>query len=202
MICKDCGEETGDNREHPEERIPCPQCGSKRRVIHASGSVILPAFRMMPPSVTPSNFLAAAKTILRAMHVLVADGSLSLAANLLGAHCLEISLKAFLSSHQFPEKGLRTEIGHDLQKAWTLSVDRGLPLDKTPPHWCELLAACHSHPYRLRYPSSNAVLVLPSQETLLQEMEKVISLVECVFRSNPISDFGFIRPPISVYSDQ
>ena len=24
----------------------------------------------------------------------------------------------------------------------------------------------------------------------------------CVFRSNPISDFGFIRPPISVYSDQ
>ena len=43
----------------------------------------------------------------------------------------------------------------------------------------------------------------PDGETETQTTSEVTDTkASCIFRSNPISDFGFIRSPVSVYSDQ
>ena len=44
--CKDCGVEFGEVATDPESRIPCPRCGSKRRIGTANGALIVPAPKM------------------------------------------------------------------------------------------------------------------------------------------------------------
>ena len=176
MICKDCGNPV---EEDPECRIPCPHCGSTKRKITAHAGTKAPALEMTPPSTTPQSLLAAANNLVQAIDLLVAaNARVSLATGLLGAHSLEIALKAFLLHQGYAERDLINRVGHDLQEAWRQAVEHRLPLEVPTPHWCELLDACHKRPYIFRYPPSNTVMILPNPEVLLQELRRVMRLVE------------------------
>lgn len=160
MVCKDCGSYV---EEHLDDRVPCPRCGSKRRVMPSQGNTELPLMGLSPAAITPQSFLGEAKDIIRAIGILkdADEEKLNVPSALLGAHCLEISLKAFLLSRGFDEKALK-KLRHNLEKIWAKSIEKGLELGQVPADWCQKLDACHDYPYLLRYPRTNTALVLPS----------------------------------------
>jgi hypothetical protein len=95
---------------------------------------------------------------------------------LLAAHCVELSLKSFLLSRDWPEGALQ-KLDHDLIKAWSAARDAGLSLDPEPPYWCQLLQTVHDKPYFGRYPPANSGLVTPNPGELQTGITELIALV-------------------------
>jgi hypothetical protein len=97
---------------------------------------------------------------------------------LLAGHALETSLKAYLLANGWSEDQIRTQIGHDLNRAWTHAESSGLSLPSaTPPDWCDKLNKAHASPYLLRYPPTNTGIVLPNLGQLSANVRGVYDLV-------------------------
>lgn len=111
---------------------------------------------------------------------LVLKGSPPILAHPLGmlmAHSLELTLKAFLLSVGLTDDDLRREIGHDLTKAWKVSVANGLPIAQDPPYWCTTLNSAHNVPYHFRYAKVNTGLVLPPPKQIVVDLENTLKVV-------------------------
>ena len=115
------------------------------------------------------NFFDGAKIIQKSGNQIPA-----LAFGLLLAHSLELVLKAFLLSINSDEEKLRKKLGHDLVKAWNLSVENGLNIEATVPNWCEILNGAHNVPYHYRYAKINTAIVVPPPAQTIDDLGDVL----------------------------
>lgn len=93
---------------------------------------------------TAQDFLKAAETL----DPVVVPGPFGF----VSAQCLELVLKAFLLVKGMTEKDFTSKrgIGHKVDEAWTLCVQKGLGLDAAMPTWAEHCARGHESPYLFR----------------------------------------------------
>lgn len=125
---------------------------------------------------TPEGFLADASDLIVTLRALAKDGPHTLARCLMAGHCLETTLKAHLLQSGFTEGQLR-KVGHDLENAWRLTVQHGLPFSADPPSWVAQLAGTHGSPYPARYPKTNTGIVVPGVATLSDYLQEVVEAV-------------------------
>jgi len=123
------------------------------------------------------GFIRTAKDFHAALQIL-ASSSLQSApvVSVLAGHSLELGLKAFLLQTGRTESELRS-LGHDLAKTWDDARNRGLPVEDSPPWWCEALSSAYDRPFMARYVRSNTGLVLPNTAALVTDLGLVLDQV-------------------------
>jgi hypothetical protein len=94
---------------------------------------------------------------------------------ILAAHCLELTLKAYLLHAGSDERELK-DIGHDLAKAWESCKRSGLGLGE-PPYWVQVLNYSHANPYFFRYPRADHKVAVPNTDELSKDIDAVLELV-------------------------
>lgn len=177
MICI-CGTYVEEDSDDPANRVPCPECGSTKRVISGCGNLQGVAPQTKDSDVCTSGaYLNGATDILNAVDVLAKMKPKPLIAiGILSAHCLELILKAYLICKGVDEPGLK-KVRHDLEEAWSKAAELGLRVEKPPPRWCTVLNAAHDKPYLFRYPRNSSFLTLPHVPTLLDNLRTVLGSV-------------------------
>lgn len=88
----------------------------------------------------------------------------------------ELALKAFLTNRGVPENTSKN-IGHNLVRAWSKSVEMGLQVDPEVPRWCDLLNGAYDRPFLARYARTNTGIVSSPQHELHEALNNLVSTV-------------------------
>jgi hypothetical protein len=98
---------------------------------------------------------------------------------LVAGQCLELALKSYLLQTGMSEDDFKARggIGHDLQAAWSLCIEKGLQLEAPMPLWAKHLHAGHERPFLFRYAQDNSGIVLPPMEALVEGLRRVLDQV-------------------------
>ena len=135
--------------------------------------------------ITSASLLAGAREFADALSTLaLKSGHLPVRTSaVLGAHCVELALKAFLLSRGWTDQGLEKELGHHLARTWTEAAAAGLGVSANAPPWCQLLDSIHDFPYVGRYPPRNGDLVTPHPRDIATQVNDLIGLVDAALRA-------------------
>ena len=133
-----------------------------------------------PEPVTAASLLAGARELADALSILAERPTQApiRASAILGAHCVELALKAFLLAQGWTDDAVRENLRHNLAQAWKEAAAAGLEISQAAPPWCELLASAHDYPYVGRYPPRNSGLVAPSPRDIVARTGELIALVD------------------------
>ncbi len=126
------------------------------------------------------NYLDKAKEYLSALEVLVEQPARSgvLPIGLLASQAIELSLKAFLLSIGWDETDIKSELGHDLVKAWDTSKAEGLKIGWESNFSVAILSLSHNAPYLFRYPKDRVAAGIPELGVLQKDVSNIICVVD------------------------
>lgn len=134
---------------------------------------------LISPAGPPFTYLGVASALSSAVNALAESPAKTkaLGISLMAAHCLECTLKAFLSRGGCDKRLKESPLRHDLMALWRLSHEEGLAISMPPPDWVENLARLHNSPYYLRYSTGVHGILLPANQPMADQLAEILNLV-------------------------
>lgn len=131
---------------------------------------------MVPPG-PPYTYLGVAFGLISGVRILADSNPVPIVAlAMLASHCVECSLKAYLSRDGSDAVLRDPKVRHDLVALWDMARSAGLSVGE-PPAWVVTLGAVHGAPYYLRYQTGVHGISVPSAEPMATELEGLLKLI-------------------------